>query len=56
MGMQLIETVTVGAGGSSLITFSNVPQTGTDLLVTVSGRSTGSSNTHFELFGFSLKL
>lgn len=52
MAMELVETIEVGAGGASLITFSNVPQTATDLLVTVSGRSTGASNTHFELFGF----
>ena len=52
MTMTLVETITVGSGGASLITFSSVPQTGIDLLVTISGRSTGSSNTHFELYGF----
>ena len=36
--MQLISTVTVGAGGASSITFSSIPQTATDLVVCVSGR------------------
>jgi hypothetical protein len=35
-----IQTVTVGAGGSSSITFSSIPQTYTDLKVVVSSRST----------------
>lgn len=41
---KLIETVTVGAGGSASITFSSIPQTYTDLLIVVSGRCTGSGN------------
>lgn len=35
-----IATVTVGAGGASSIAFSNIPQTYTDLLIFLSGRST----------------
>ena len=35
-----IQTVTVGAGGASDITFSNIPQTYTDLLLKVSFRTT----------------
>lgn len=40
---KLIETVTVGSGGAASITFSSIPQTFTDLLVVISGRSTRSS-------------
>lgn len=36
---KLIETVTVGAGGSASITFTSIPQTYTDLQLVVSGRS-----------------
>jgi len=36
--MKLIETVTVGSGGTSQVVFSSIPQTGTDLLVKVSAR------------------
>jgi hypothetical protein len=39
--MQLVSTVTVGAGGASSISFSGIPQTGTDLLVVFSLRATG---------------
>jgi hypothetical protein len=38
--MQLVSTVTVGAGGAASIDFSSIPQTGTDLLIVLSGRST----------------
>lgn len=34
-----LSTVTVGAGGAASISFNNIPQTYTDLVVTVSGRS-----------------
>ena len=34
--MQLIQTVTVGSGGASSITFSSIPATYTDLLLVVS--------------------
>jgi len=37
--MQPIYTQTVGAGGAAEITFNNIPQTFTDLMIKVSGRS-----------------
>lgn len=40
---KLIETVTVGAGGSASITFSSIPQTYTDLVMLVSSRAAGAS-------------
>ena len=44
MTMTLVETVTIGSGGASIIEFASVPQTATDLLVVMSLRkSTGSS-------------
>ena len=39
---KLIETVTVGSGGASSIEFGSIPQTYTDLMVVVSGRTSGS--------------
>lgn len=38
--MQLIQHVTVESGGAASITFSGIPQTFTDLVVVLSGRST----------------
>lgn len=40
MTMTLVSTTTVGSGGAANITFSSIPQTGTDLLVVLSGRVT----------------
>lgn len=40
--MQLISTITVGAGGTTSIDFTSIPQTGDDLLVVFSGRVVGS--------------
>lgn len=37
--MQLIQTVTVGAGGQASITFSSIPATFTDLLLVISSRN-----------------
>lgn len=37
--MQLIAKQTVGAGGAASVTFSNIPQTYTDLKVVISGRN-----------------
>jgi len=42
--MQAIRTVTVGAGGTSIIEFTSIPQTYTDLVVYVSARNTSSFN------------
>jgi hypothetical protein len=42
--MKAIETVTVGAGGASSISFSSIPSTFTDLVVYVSARNTSSFN------------
>ena len=39
MGMQLIETIEVGAGGAASIEFTGIPQDGVDLQVVVSGRA-----------------
>lgn len=39
----LLNSVTVGAGGSSSISFSSIPQTYTDLFLYLSGRSTGTN-------------
>jgi hypothetical protein len=39
---KLIQTITVGSGGSASIDFTSIPGTYTDLLVVVSGRSTAS--------------
>ena len=38
MGLQLIETVTVGSGGASSIEFTSIPQDGVDLLLVFSVR------------------
>lgn len=40
MAMALVETVTVGAGGSASISFTGIAGTGKDLLVVLSGRCT----------------
>lgn len=42
--MELISTVTVGAGGASSIDFTSIPGTYTDLVLVVSGRATASGN------------
>lgn len=44
MAKQLIETITVGAGGAASITFSNIPQDYTDLILVTSLRSNRSNN------------
>ena len=40
MAMTLVSTVTVGAGGAASIEFTNIPQTGKDLLLVASARKT----------------
>jgi hypothetical protein len=39
MSMTLVETITAGSGGVASMTFSSIPQTGTDLLLVVSHRA-----------------
>jgi len=39
MSLSLVSTVTVGSGGAASIDFTSIPQTGTDLLVVISGRT-----------------
>lgn len=39
MTMTLVQTVTVGSGGASNITFSDIPQTATDVMVLISAKS-----------------
>ena len=43
--MTKLATVTVGSGGSSTITFSNIPQNYTDLVVKASLRGTTTTTT-----------
>jgi hypothetical protein len=45
MAMTLVETVTVGSGGAASITFSSIPQTGKDLVLLISPRSSNASLT-----------
>lgn len=45
--MTLVSTVTVGAGGASTIDFTSIPQTGTDLLIVLSGRATAAQQDSF---------
>lgn len=50
--MQLIQHVTVESGGIVAITFSGIPQTFTDLVVLLSGRSSRSAQADNGLIGF----
>lgn len=43
MAMTLVSTITVGSGGASNIDFTNIPQTGKDLLILFSLRTNRSS-------------
>jgi hypothetical protein len=49
--MQLIAKQTVGAGGAASVTFSNIPQTYTDLKVVMSTRSSGTSGVQIQFNG-----
>jgi len=48
---KAIATVTVGSGGVTSISFSNIPQTYTDLVILVSGRTDGSGNMCMQING-----
>jgi hypothetical protein len=45
-----LQTVTVGAGGVSSVTFSSIPQTYNDLVIKSSSRTTGTNCTYFVNF------
>lgn len=45
MAMTLVSTVTVGSGGAASIQFTNIPQTGKDLLILLSCRSSRGNTT-----------
>jgi hypothetical protein len=47
--LKKIDKVTVGAGGTSSITFSNIPQTYTDLKVLISARNTSTSGNESQI-------
>jgi hypothetical protein len=47
--MVAIQTVTVGSGGAASITFSNIPQTYTDLYILLSSRAVSNGDTHCSL-------
>ena len=49
MAMTLVSTVTVGSGGAASIEFTNIPQTGKDLLCVVSARESTSSGNQLAL-------
>ena len=51
MAMTLVSTVTVGSGGAASIEFTNIPQTGKDLLVLLSLRSEGGANPNITING-----
>ena len=48
--MELISSVTVGSGGAPSMAFNSIPQTYTDLLIAVSGRSTRTGTTSGDSF------
>lgn len=48
--MSLVSTVTVGSGGAASIEFTNIPQTGKDLLVLFSGRVDGGAAENVSLY------
>ena len=47
--MTLVSTVTVGSGGAASIEFTNIPQTGKDLLCVVSARESTSTGNQLAL-------
>jgi hypothetical protein len=47
--MELINKVTVGSGGAANIEFTNIPQTYTDLVVMLSGRTTANGDSYGEI-------
>ena len=45
IAMQPIYTQTVGAGGTTVISFNNIPQTFTDIQMVISARTNGTGGT-----------
>jgi len=52
MAQTLIQTITVGAGGASTMDFSGIPNTFTDLYITLSSRTTTTDVTQYVTFTF----
>jgi hypothetical protein len=52
MAMTLVSTVTVGSGGAASIQFTNIPQTGKDLLLVTSLRNSDTGTTDGILLNF----
>ena len=52
MGMQLVETIEVGAGGAASIEFTGIPQDGVDLICLLSGHSDGTLNGNIDTAEF----
>lgn len=52
MALELVQTVTVGSGGAASIEFTNIPQTGKDLLVLFSLRITNSTGLDWSAIRF----
>jgi hypothetical protein len=50
--MQLVQTITVGAGGAASIQFTSIPQDSTDLLLVISARSMTASLFGLNVFRF----
>ena len=56
MGMQLIETIEVGAGGASSIEFTGIPQDGVDLVLVISARNDSANNSTVNYLRFNSDL
>jgi hypothetical protein len=52
MAMSLVSTVTVGSGGSASIQWTGIPQTGKDLFIVMSARSSGGGFADFSALRF----
>jgi len=54
--MDLVTTVTVGAGGAAAIEFTGIAGTGKDIVIVLSSRSTGGDGVDVQLNGSSAGL
>lgn len=50
--MQVVQTITVGAGGAASIEFTGIPQSGRDLMILLSVRASGSGAVEANFFRF----